>query len=97
MVLYFEKNTKKQQECEECLRRNRVIDLQRQDLIRISNQNKQLNHQLRSSILLNQQYESESQKLKHHLNKVNSHLYEYQRNFDHLKQKNHLREKKQLI
>jgi len=86
-VSVLQEEYKKQQQCEKCLRRDRIIHLQHQDLIRMHNQNKQLDHQLRSSILLNHQYENETQKLKHHLNKINSHLYEYQMNYDHLKQK----------
>ena len=38
-------------------------------------------------ILLNHQYEEDIQRLKYHITKVNSHLYEYQINFDQLKQK----------
>jgi len=46
-----------------------------------------LTEQLRSSILLNQQYEEENSKLKHHLTKLNIHLEEYQTNFNILRQK----------
>ena len=83
----LEEKYKQQKECEKCIRSNRIINLQRQDLIRLYNQNKQLNHQLHSSILLNHQYKNDIERLKHHLTKVNSHLYQYQTNFDDLKQK----------
>jgi hypothetical protein len=78
---------KKQQECEECLRRDHIIHHERRDLQYLYNQNKKLTNQLRSYILLNHQYKDDIQKLKYHLTKVNSHLNEYQINYDHLKQK----------
>ena len=77
----------KEKPCAECYRRNRIIEHQKQDLSRLYEQNKLLKHELRSTISINQQYEHDLTKLKHHLNKVNSHLYEYQTNFDGLKQK----------
>lgn len=76
-----------QKQCRQCLHRDRIIQLQRDDLTRLYQQNKKLNHQLRSSILLNRYYEDDIEKLKHHLKKTNSHLFDYQLNFDQLKQK----------
>src|SRR5690348_10373393 len=39
---------KKQQECQECIHRDRIIHRQRQDFLRLYTQNKQLANQLRS-------------------------------------------------
>jgi hypothetical protein len=64
-----------------------MIHLERQRLLRLYDENKKLNEQLRSSASLNQRYKDDIQKLRYHLTKVNSHLYEYQINFDQLKQK----------
>ncbi|CAF3445168.1 unnamed protein product [Rotaria sp. Silwood1] len=78
---------KKQHECQECIRRNHIIHIERQKCLRLYEENKKLNEQLRSSILRNNQYEKDIQKLKYHLTTMNSHLDEYQTSFDQLKQK----------
>lgn len=84
---FLKETYKKQNECEECLQRDRIIYLQQQDLRRLYQQNKQLNKQLHSSILLNHQYENHIKTYKLHLTKVNTNLSEYQINYDDLKQK----------
>ena len=86
-VPILQQKYKKQQECQECIHREHIIRFERQKLLRLYDENKKLNEQLHSSTLLNQQYKDDIQKLKYHLAKVNSHLYEYQINFDQLKQK----------
>lgn len=77
---YQRQQQQQQRRCEDCLRRNRLIELQREDLLRLYNQNKRLNHQLGSAVLKNRQHENEIEKLKEHLS-------EYQRTLRDLKQK----------
>ncbi|CAF1303701.1 unnamed protein product [Adineta ricciae] len=77
----------KQHVCEACVHRDHIIHYERQRLLRLYEENKQLHEQLNSSRLLNQQYENDIEKLKIHLRKVNSHLYEYHVTYDQLKQK----------
>ncbi|CAF2981015.1 unnamed protein product [Rotaria sp. Silwood2] len=86
-VSILQEEYKKQHGCQECIHRNHILPLERQKFLRLYEENKKLNEQLRASILRNHQYEEEIQKLKYHLTKINSHLYEYQINFDQLKQK----------
>ena len=71
---------KYRKQCEDCLRRNRLIDLQREDLLRLYNQNKRLNRQLGSVVLENRQYQQEIQRLK-------GQLKESQKNLNELQQK----------
>jgi len=73
-------------QCQECVHRDHIIHSERQHLLRLHDENRKLDEQLRSSILLNRQYENDNQKLKYHLTKMNSRLYEYHINFDQLKQ-----------
>ncbi|CAF0851391.1 unnamed protein product [Adineta steineri] len=77
----------KQQQCQECIQHKHIIHYERQRLLRLYDENRNLTEQLRSSVLLNRQYENDIFKLKEHLRIVNSHLYEYHINFDELKQK----------
>ncbi|UJR30178.1 hypothetical protein I4U23_017718 [Adineta vaga] len=77
----------KQQICQQCIHRDRIIHYERQRLLRLYDENKQLHEQLNSSLLLNHQYETDIQNMKHHLKKVNGHLYDYRLNYDQLKQK----------
>ncbi|CAF0980826.1 unnamed protein product [Adineta steineri] len=77
----------KQQQCQECIQHKHIVHYERQRLLRLYDENRNLTEQLRSSVLLNRQYENDIFKLKEHLRIVNSHLYEYHINFDELKQK----------
>ncbi|UJR16322.1 hypothetical protein I4U23_003228 [Adineta vaga] len=72
--------------CQECHRRENLLRNEHQRLLHVYNENRRLNEQLRSVALINHQYQEENSKLKLHLTKVNTHLKEYQVNFDLLKQ-----------
>ncbi|CAF1003601.1 unnamed protein product [Rotaria sordida] len=86
-ISILQEQYKKQHECQECIRRNYIIHFERQKFLRLYEENKKLNEQLHLSIQHNHQYEEDIQKLRYYLKKMNSHLYEYQINFDYLKQK----------
>lgn len=70
---------KYRKQCEDCLRRNRLIDLQREDLLRLYNQNKRLNHQLGSMVLQNRQYQQEIDRSKDQLKECQKNLHELQK------------------
>jgi hypothetical protein len=76
----------KQPHCQECIHRDRIIQYDRQRLLRLYDENRQLHEQLRSSASLTRQYENDIQKMKQHLKKVNAQLYEYHLSYDQLKQ-----------
>lgn len=78
---------KKQDRCQECVHRHQTIQYERQQRLYLYEENKRLTEQLRSSKQLNRQYEEDIQNLKYYLKRMNSYLYEYQFNFDQLKQK----------
>ncbi len=77
---------KQKQFCQECLRRENLLQNEHQRLLRIHNENRKLSEQLRSTILLNHKYQEENSRLKQHLTKIGIHLREYQMNYDLLKQ-----------
>jgi hypothetical protein len=83
----FTEKSRQTQLCQECLRRENLIQTEHQNLLRIQKENKNLSEQFRSLILLNQQYEEENIRLKQYLTKLNTHLQEYQMNFNLLRQK----------
>jgi hypothetical protein len=89
-VLFFTDNrinSKQKQLCQECLRRENRIQIEYQRFLDIQKENRKLSEELRSTVLLNQQYQEENFRLKQQLMKVNLHLREYQMNFDLLQQK----------
>ena len=71
-----EKYRRQQRQCDDCLRRNRLLELQREDLLRLYNQNKRLNHQLGSAVLQNRQFKSEIEKLKENLSECRTNLHD---------------------
>lgn len=84
---YLQENYAKQKQCRECSRRAYLLHVEQQRLDRVSHDNQKLHEQIRSSIALNRHYAEENRRLKSHLDKINTHLYQYQQNFDQLKQK----------
>ncbi|CAF1493056.1 unnamed protein product [Rotaria magnacalcarata] len=86
-VSVLQENYRKQKECQECIRRYHKLLFERQQTIRLYEENKKLNEQLRLSVLLNHQYKEDIQQLKYYLRKMNSHLCDYQINFNQLQQK----------
>jgi len=89
-VLFFTDNrinSKQKQLCQECLRRENRIQIEYQRVLDIQKEKRKLSEELRSTVLLNQQYQEENYRLKQQLMKVNLHLREYQMNFDLLQQK----------
>ena len=83
----------KQQPCQECLRRDRLYYVEHQRLVRFYQENKKIYAELRASVALNRQYEEENRRLKSHVAKLNSQLYEFQMNFDQAKQKSSSKKK----
>jgi hypothetical protein len=79
-------NSKQTQLCQECLQRENLIQIEHQRFLDIQKENRKLSEELRSTVLLNQQYQEENFRLKQHLTKINHHLREYQMNFDLFKQ-----------
>lgn len=73
--------------CQECLHRENLLRDENRQLVRIHEENRKLSEQLRSLILLNQQYQEENHKLKQHVTKLNVHLQESRMNLNLLKQK----------
>jgi hypothetical protein len=71
--------------CQECLRRENLLQDENRQLVRAYEGNRKLSEQLRSSVILNRQYQEENEKLKQHLTKMNILLQESQMNFDLLK------------
>ena len=86
-VSYLQENYERQRQCRECSRRAHLLHVEQQRLQRASRENQKLHEQIRSSIALNRHYADENRRLKAHLDKINTHLYQYQLNFDQLKQK----------
>jgi hypothetical protein len=84
---YLEEKYAKQKPCRDCSRRAYLLQVEQQRLDRVSHDNQKLHSQIRSSIALNRHYADENRRLKSHLDKINTHLYQYQQNFDRLKQK----------
>ncbi|CAF0790589.1 unnamed protein product [Adineta steineri] len=78
---------KSQESCSECQRRENVLHNEHERLLHVYNENRKLNEQLRLATLTNHQYQEENSKLKQHLTKMNTHLKEYQVNYDLLKDK----------
>lgn len=87
-VAFLEEKYAKQQQCQECIRRHHIINYQRRHIAQLYDENKKITEQLRSSIMANDKYEQDIERLNYHLRKMNTHLYQYQINLDHLKQKN---------
>jgi hypothetical protein len=77
----------KQQICQDCLHRDKLLQDEHQRLLRAYDENEKLTKQLGSSVVRLHQYQEENSKLKQHLMKLNTHLQEYQVNFNLLKQK----------
>ena len=71
--------------CQECLRRENLLQDENRQLVRAYEENRKLSEQLRSSVILNRQYQEENEKLKQHLTKMNALLQESRMNFDLLK------------
>ncbi|CAF3529212.1 unnamed protein product [Rotaria socialis] len=86
-VSVLQENYRKQKECQECIRRYHKLLFEHQQSIRLYEENKKINEQLRLSVLLNHQYKEDIQRLKYYLRKMNSHLCDYQINFKQLQQK----------
>ena len=82
-----------QQPCQECLRRDRLYYVEHQRLVRFYHENKKIYEELRASVALNRQYEEENRRLKSHVAKLNAQLYEFQMNFDQVKQKSSSKKK----
>jgi hypothetical protein len=80
-------NPNQRQLCQECLRRENLLQNEHQRLLRIQKENRQLSEQLHLSVLLNDQYQEEIIRLKQHLTKLSIHLQEYQMNFQLLQEK----------
>ena len=72
--------------CQDCHRRENLLRNEHERLLQICNENRRLNEQLRSAVIANHHYQEENTKLKLHLNKVSTHLREYQLNFNLLQQ-----------
>jgi hypothetical protein len=77
----------KQQPCQECLRRDRLYYIEHERLVRFYHENRKIYEELRASVALNRQYEQENRRVKSHVAKLNSQLYEFQMNSDQVKQR----------
>lgn len=80
-------DSKQNQLCQECLRRENLLQNEHENFLRIEKENKKLSEQIRSLNLANQQYQEENSRLKQYLTKRNFHLRENQINFGLFKQK----------
>ncbi|CAF1469492.1 unnamed protein product [Adineta ricciae] len=72
--------------CQDCHRRENLLRNEHERFVQICNENRRLNEQLRSAVIANHHYQEENTRLKLHLNKVSTHLREYQVNFNLLNQ-----------
>ncbi|CAF1472174.1 unnamed protein product [Adineta ricciae] len=72
--------------CQDCHRRENLLRNEHERLVQICDENRRLNEQLRSAVMANHHYQEENTKLKLHLNKLSTHLREYQVNFNLLNQ-----------
>lgn len=78
---------KETQLCQECLRREKLLQTEHENFSQLQKENKKLSEQIHSLNLIHQQYQDENNRLKQHLTKMNFHLHEYQIHLNLLKQK----------
>lgn len=71
---------KYREQCEDCLRRNHLIDLQRDDLLLLYKQNKRLNQQLGSIVQQNRQYQQEIERMRGELKDCQKTIVKLQQN-----------------